>query len=103
MITQQEAIDRLAREMTKATGVHQTNTLNPAKVRVLAAMHEIGKPCSIEDLAVSLGWTRQYVYVLANQLAEQGILTCELGVRKRNHGRPGYRYQCVCATNQEGN
>lgn len=103
MSAQQEAIDRLVREMTKASGVHQLNTLNPARVRALAAIHHIGRPCSIDDLAAALGWTRQYAYVLADQLAEQGILTRDLGARKQYQGRPGDLYQCICTTNQEGN
>lgn len=103
MTAYREAIDRLAREVTKASGVHQISTLNPAKVRVLAVIHALGRPCSIEDLATALDWTRQYSYTLASELTEQGILLCQHGARKKYQGRPGDLYQCICATNQEGN
>ncbi len=53
----EEATHRLAEEMVQGQGVHQVGTLNPAKVRVLAVLHHLDRPCTDGDLAVALNWT----------------------------------------------
>jgi DNA-binding MarR family transcriptional regulator len=98
----EEAAQRLARELTQDDGEHQLSTLNPAKIRVLAVVHHLDRPCTDSDVAVATGWTRQYTYRLVNELGEQGILVRTPGPRHSCNGRPATHYQCICTTNQEG-
>jgi DNA-binding MarR family transcriptional regulator len=98
-----EAARRLAEELVQGDGIHQLGTLSPAKIRVLAAVHDLDRPCSTDqDLAEILDWTRQYVYRLANELAEQGVLVRSPGPPAQRNGRRPTLYQCICFSTKEG-
>ncbi len=94
---------RLVKEITRAAGLHQLNTLNDAKQRVLYAVHQLGRDCTDADLAEVLGWTRQYVYRMVDELKDQGVLIQQPPAGSRGKaGRPPFRYQCICMTEREG-
>lgn len=95
-------VRRLARKITDTDGIHHANTLSPAKLRVLHAVHESVEPCNEAELAEVLGWGRPYVYRMASELADQGILVRLPAVPKLARGRPPVRYRCICTTTEEG-
>jgi DNA-binding MarR family transcriptional regulator len=101
-VNDEQAARRLAEEIVQGDGLHQLNTLSPAKIRVLVTIHDHPRPCTETELAETLDWTRQYVYRLANELAEQGLLTRIPGPATHRNGRRPTIYQCICLTNQEG-
>lgn len=98
----EEAALRLAEELVVGEGEHQVSTLNPAKVRVLAAIHHLGGPRTQADLVTALGWSERYVYRMVSELSDQGVL---IRFPDPNYSYKGFRpilYQCACSLNQEG-
>jgi DNA-binding MarR family transcriptional regulator len=101
-MTVEDAARQLAEEVVLGEGVHRLSTLNPAKVRTLAAIHHLGRPCTVADLVVALGWTQQYVYRNINELTVQGILIQTARPNGKDSGRPIACYHCSCTSIEEG-
>lgn len=94
---QEGAARRLARSISVLDGIHQFNTLTPAKIRMVEIIHDFAGLVDLDQLAQASGWTVNYVYRLTDDLAAAGILVMEHGGSNR-HRR---FFQCSCTINEE--
>jgi hypothetical protein len=101
-VTVQESALRLAREIIRADGVHQSGSLNPAKLKALELIHVLDRPVCVEHLAHHLGWTTNYTYRLVDEMKEAGILLTEIEETQQRPRRVRSLYFCVCSNHQEG-
>jgi hypothetical protein len=99
---QQDGARRLVKAITATDGFHHLGTLNAAKVQVLELIHELPEPVTVDQLAEASGWTSNYVYRLADELAHAGILIASPALGARTGGQRR-SYRCSCSTTQEGN